>query len=124
MCSLAFVPLLFISGLVLAIYQQRSYILLSCGFTRSTMPFSIFSAIPMGEYYYSLMIYIRNQFMGCTLLMSCIQVKTPARQCRHPLIYPLYNGSEGIIIQRFSDPRFPCIPPYLWAMGNHHYGVP
>ena len=49
------------------------------------MFFSISSAIPMGEYYYSLMIYIRNQFMGCTLLMSCIQVKIPARKCDLPL---------------------------------------
>lgn len=32
------------------------------------------AAIPMGEYYWSLMMYIRNQFMGVTLLMSCIQV--------------------------------------------------
>ena len=49
------------------------------------MFFSISSAIPMGAYYYSLMIYVRNQFMGCTLLMSCIQVKTPARWGDPPL---------------------------------------
>ena len=49
------------------------------------MFFLISSAIPMGEYYYSLMIYVRNQFMGCTLLMSCIQVKIPARKCDPPL---------------------------------------
>ena len=49
------------------------------------MFFSISSAIPMGQYYYSLMIYVRNQFMGCTLLMSCIQVKIPARKCDLPL---------------------------------------
>ena len=77
----------------------------------------------MGEYYYSLMIYIRNQFMGCTLLMSCIQVKIPARKCEPPVNISSLQR-EGVIIQRFSDPRFPCIPPYLWAMGNHHYGVP
>ena len=87
------------------------------------MFFSISSAIPMGEYYYSLMIYIRNQFMGCTLLMSCIQVKIPARKCEPPVNISSLQR-EGVIIQRLSDPRFPCIPPYLWAMGNHHYGVP
>ena len=28
----------------------------------------------MGVYYWSLMMYVRNQFMGVTLLFSCIQV--------------------------------------------------
>ena len=69
------------------------------------MFFSISSAIPMGEYYYSLMIYVRNQFMGCTLLMSCIQVKIPARKCDPPLNLSSLHwawGSNNSAILRYS----------------------
>ena len=43
-------------------------------FLKTLIWFPVCSAIPMGEYYWSLMMYVRNQFMGATLLFACIQV--------------------------------------------------
>ena len=95
----------------------------------------------MGVYYWSLMMYVRNQFMGVTLLFACIQVKQVAAE--NIISIDLYSSpfswkdiyhsmlDSFCILCEYNlklflalDSWFPCLPPCLRAVGDHHWRVP